>query len=300
MLVFVEVVRAGSFTAAARTLGMPKSSVSRKVSSLEDRLKTQLLYRTTRSIRLTDIGELFHRRCQIAVAEAKAAEELVAERQATPCGRLRITAPPTFSFLGSILAEYLSRYPEVRVELVCTERLVDLVAEGFDVAVRAGRLADSTLIARHLGNVSRVLVATAGYLERRGAPRLPEELREHDTILFEGGREGDLWTLRSKRKLVDVRPHPRLKADDYDLLLEAVLEGLGIALMPSYVCGAAIESGALVRVLPAWSSEDIPIQAIYPANRLRTAKLEALLDLLRERFTGRSPIGGSVRSRARS
>jgi len=222
------------------------------------------------------------------VAEAKAAEQRVAEMQAIPCGRLRVTAPPTFAFLGAIVAEYLTRYSEVRVELVCVERLVDLVAEGFDVAVRAGRLVDSSMIARKIGTVSRLLVASEEYLERRGLPQGPADLQEHETILFGGGREGDLWTLRSGRKTIEIRPAPRLVADDYELLLEATRSGLGVALMPSYLCQDAIENGTLVRVLPAWTSPGIPIHAVYPAGRRRTAKLTAFLDLLRDRVTLRS------------
>lgn len=284
MLVFVEVVNARSFTGAARALQMPKSSVSRKVSHLEDRLKAQLLHRTTRKIALTDVGEEYYRICRAIVADAKAADQRVAEMSATPCGRLRVTAPPTFAFLGPILAEYLTRYPEVSVELVCTERVVDLLAEGFDVAVRAGRLADSSLITRKLGTLRRLLVAAPDYLERFGTPRGPEALPRHAAVLFGGGHEGHLWRLRSNRKSVDVRPIPRLVVDDYDMLLESTLSGLGIALIPNYVCRQAIEDETLVRVLPAWSGPEIPVHAVYPARRQPPVKLTALLDLLRDRF----------------
>lgn len=284
MLVFVEVVRAGSFTGAGRALGMPKSSVSRTISSLEQRLGAQLLQRTTRKLRLTDVGEDYHRACRVVVAEARAAEERVAEMHERPCGRLRVTAPPTFAFLGSILAEYLRRYPEVRVELVSAERLVDLVGEGFDVAVRAGRLADSSLISRRLGIVTRILVAAPRYVEEAGTPSAPADLREHATIRFGGGREGDTWTLRSGRKAVEVRPEPRLVVDDYDLLLRAACSGAGIALLPTYVCRRAVDEGRLVHLLTDWAAPEIPVHAVYPQRRGGAMKLTAFLDLLREHF----------------
>jgi len=287
MLVFVEVVRAESFTAAARVLDMPKSSVSRKIANLEGRLKAQLLHRTTRKVRLTDIGEDYYRSSLAIIAAVQAANQRVSEMGAEPCGRLRVTAPPTFAFVGHIVAEYLSRYPEVRVELVCAERHVDLVGEGFDVAIRAGRLEDSSLMARKLGSVSRLLVASASYLELRGVPRTPEQLGEHDTILFAGGREPSVWRLRSKRKELDVRPAPRLVVDDYELLLEAARRGAGIALLPDYVCRGALASGELLRVLPAWCAPEVPVHALYLKERQPTAKVSAFLDLLVERFASR-------------
>jgi len=285
MLVFVEVVRAGSFTGAARALGMPKSSVSRKVSNLEDRLGVQLLHRTTRTLRLTDVGEEYHGVCQIVVAEARAGEERVSEMRATPCGRLRVTVPPTFAFLGEIVAEYLGRHPDVRVDIVCTERTVDLVGEGFDVAIRAGRLADSSLVSRRLGSVFRFLVATPAYLDRRGAPRTPADLGQHDLLVFGGGDDTDVWPLRAKGRAVDLAPAPRLVVDDYGLLLEAACRGSGIALLPDYVCHGAIEDGALVRVLPRWASPGIPIHALFAPSRQPSIKLGAWLDLLGQRFS---------------
>jgi len=292
MSVFVEVVRAGSFTAAARALDMPKSSVSRKVADLEDHLRTQLLHRTTRSVGLTDVGEIYYRKCAAVVAEAKAAEDLVAEMHSVPCGRLRMTAPPTFAFLGPILAEYLVRYPQVRIELTCTERLVDLVAEGFDLAVRAGPLADSSLVTRRLGTVSRFLVAAPDYLDRHGTPRTPDELQRHDAVVFGGGREHGVWPLRAKGRRLDVRPAPRLVVDDYDTLFETTRSGLGIALLPDYVCQDAIESGVLLRVLRAWTSPEIPIHAVHFDRKHPPTKLTALLDLLAKRLSARRSAAG--------
>ncbi len=283
LLVFVEVVRAGSFTAAARALGIPKSTASRRVAALEARLGAQLLRRTTRRMRLTDLGEAYHERAARVVAEAHAADRLVAELGATPCGALRVSAPLAFAFLGPIFSEFLTRHPAVQVELTCTDRVVDLVGEGFDVAVRAGRMADSSLVARRLGAVRRALVAAPSYLRRRGAPRAPAELAEHDTVVFRGGLEADTWTLRSEREQVELRPSPRLVVNDYTVLREAVVAGLGIALLPDYL-EATGPGRRLARVLPAWTGPEVPVHAVYPPAGRTSKKLAALLDLLKRRF----------------
>src|SRR4051794_6644985 len=173
MLVFTRVVQAGSFTAGAAALGMPKSSVSRKVSELEERLKARLLQRTTRKLSLTDVGRIYYEHCARIVSEVEDAERAVNSLQETPRGLLRVTAPTNFAFLGPIVSDYLKRYPEVRVDLFCTGRTVDLVEERFDVAIRAGALADSSLIARSLGSAKWLLVATPAYLKKRGRPKSP-------------------------------------------------------------------------------------------------------------------------------
>lgn len=285
--VFVEIAQRGSVTAAAKALDIPKSSVSRKLASLEDRLGTRLLHRTTREIRLTDVGAMYLERCREVLARARAADQLVAETRARPCGRLRVTAPPTFAFLGSIAADYLARYPDVSVELACTERHVDLIAEGFDLAVRAGPLPDSSLIARKVASVSRLLVASSGYLERRDGVRSPENLHEHDTIVFVGGRERGSWILESRGGSIDIEPGPRLVVDDYATLLEATRQGLGIALLPEYACREDLARGTLVRVLPRWRSPAILIRAVYPAGEHPPKKLTAFLEILQEELPRR-------------
>src|SRR6266481_972624 len=174
MVVFARVVQAGTFTTAAAELGMPKSTVSRKVSELEERLKARLLQRTTRKLSLTDAGRTYYDYCARIVSEVQDAERAVSRLQEVPRGLLRVTAPINAAFLGPIVSDYLKRYPEVRLELFCTARAVDLVEERFDVGIRAGTLPDSTLIARSLGSVRWFLVATPAYLKRQGRPRSPE------------------------------------------------------------------------------------------------------------------------------
>ncbi len=284
LVIFVEVVRVGSFTAAGRVLDMPKSTVSRKVADLEARLGAQLLQRTTRKLRLTDVGRAYYERVLRVVEDARAADQVVAELHGETCGVLRVTAPMTFAFLGPIIAEYLRQNPAVRVEMVCTDRQVDLLGERFDVAVRAGRMVDSTLLARRLGTVQRHIVGAPTYLRSRDAPRKPADLSEHDVVVFGGGEEGMVWPLQFGRKHVDIGLKPRLIVNDYDLLLEAVTAGLGLGLIPTYLCTAEHK---LQRVLPKWRAPDIAIHAVYYGGHT-PKKVAAFLDVLKTELAGRS------------
>src|SRR5687768_10841065 len=183
IVVFAQVVRSGSFSAAAAKLGMPKSTVSRKVSELEERLKARLLQRTTRKLSLTDVGRTYYDYCARIAAEVADAERAVSSLQDAPRGLLRVTAGANATFLGPIVSDFLARYPEVQLELFCTTRTVDLVEERFDLAIRAGALADSSLIGRSLGSGKWFLVATPEYLKKRGRPRKPEDLKKHECLL---------------------------------------------------------------------------------------------------------------------
>jgi DNA-binding transcriptional LysR family regulator len=284
LLVFAKVVQAGSFTVAARGLRMPKSTVSRKVSELEERVGAQLLQRTTRKLRLTDVGQAYYEHCARIVAEAEQAELAVTRMQAAPHGLLRVTAPLTFSFLAPIVAEFLKHYPEVQLELVCTDRSVDLVQDGFDLAVRAGRLADSSLIARKLGSVERVVVAAPSYLAERGAPRNPKDLERHDCLVFGAGMEGNVWTLHSGNKSVQVSVRARMVVNEPDMLRAVALAGAGIALLPTLPSVTDFTSGRLRRLLPDWSSSGAPVHAVYPGTRHHSPKVMAFVDFLRERW----------------
>ncbi|WPB82699.1 LysR substrate-binding domain-containing protein [Archangium violaceum] len=284
LLVFAKVVQAGSFTVAARGLRMPKSTVSRKVSELEERVGAQLLQRTTRKLRLTDVGQAYYEHCARIVAEAEQAELAVTRMQSAPHGLLRVTAPLTFSFLGPIVAEFLKRYPEVQVELVCTDRSVDLVQEGFDLAVRAGRLADSSHIARKLGNVERVVVAAPSYLQERGVPKSPKDLERHDCLVFGAGMEGNVWTLHSGNKSLQVSVRARLVVNEPDMLRAVAVAGAGIALLPTQPSDTDLTTGRLRRLLPDWSSSGAPVHAVYPSTRHHSPKVMAFVDFLRERW----------------
>lgn len=284
LLVFAKVVQAGGFTAAARGLRMPKSTVSRKVSELEERVGAQLLQRTTRKLRLTEVGRAYYEHCARIVAEAEAAELAVTRLQAAPHGLLRVTAPLTFSLLGPLVADFMKSYPEVQLELVCTDRAVDLVEEGFDVAIRAGRLADSSLIARRLGSIERLVVAAPSYIKSRGAPKAPKELEKHDCLLFGAGREGNVWSLNAGNRSVEVSIHSRLVVNEPDLLRAVTLAGGGVALLPNILCTTDLSTGRLQRILPDWASPGAPVHAVYSSSRHHSPKVTAFVDFLRERW----------------
>lgn len=283
--VFLRVVQSGSFSAAARQLAMPKSTVSRKVSELEAHVGARLLQRTTRKLGLTDVGRIFYEHAVRIAAEVDEAAQAVGQMQAAPRGLLRVTAPLAFGMLGPIVAEYLRKHPEVQVELACTDRQVDLVEERFDIAIRAGKLADSSLTARVIGTITRVLVAAPQYCKQNGTPRTPAELAQHACLVFGAGAAPNVWTLESGDKRVDVRVVPRLTLNDPEILLGVALSGVGIALMPEFVCGQDIKHKRLRRVLPDWCSSSTPVHAVYPTARLLSPKASAFIELMRKRFT---------------
>ncbi|WP_164000450.1 LysR family transcriptional regulator [Pyxidicoccus caerfyrddinensis] len=284
LLVFARVVQAGSFTSAARLLRMPKSTVSRKVSDLEERIGAQLLHRTSRKLRLTDAGQAYYEHAARIVAEVEQAELAVTRLQTAPHGLLRVTTPLTFGCLGPLVSEFLQRHPQVQLELVCTERAVDLMEEGFDLAVRAGRLADSSLIARRLGNIENIVVAAPGYLKQRGTPKAPKELEKHDCILFGTALERNAWALSSGGKTVEVPVRARLAVNEPDMLRAVTLAGGGIALLPNLNYAEDLASGRLKRILPDWSSATVPVHAVYPSSRHDSPKVTAFVDFLRERW----------------
>jgi DNA-binding transcriptional LysR family regulator len=285
LLVFTRVVQAGSFTAAARLLEMPKSSVSRKVSALEDRIGARLIQRTTRKLGLTDAGRLYYEHCTRIVSEIEDADQAVSRMQEVPRGLLRVTAPLSFSMLGPIVAEFLRKYRDVRLELVCTDRRIDLIDEGFDVAIRAGQLDDSTLVARSLGSIKRVVVAAPSYCNKKGTPRTPADLAKHACIAFGAGAAPSVWTLLSGDQKTEVHVEPRLTVNDFEIMLDSARAGLGIAWMPAFVCADDLRAGKLKQVLPAWSSAEAPVQALYPTARHLSPKVVAFLDLVRAKFS---------------
>lgn len=284
LLVFAKVVQAGGFTAAARGLRMPKSTVSRKVSELEERVGAQLLQRTTRKLRLTEVGQAYYEHCARIVAEAEAAELAVTRLQSAPHGLLRVTAPLTFSMLGPLVADFMKSYPEVQIELVCTDRTVDLMEEGFDVAIRAGKLADSSLMARRLGSIERLVVASPSYVKARGAPKTPKELEKHECLLFGSGRENNVWSLHAGNRSVEVSLSSRFVVNEPDMLRAVTLAGAGISLLPNIYCTTDINAGSLQHILPDWTSPGAPVHAVYPSTRHHSPKVTAFVDFLRERW----------------
>jgi DNA-binding transcriptional LysR family regulator len=284
MAMFVRVVQAGSFSAAARELSVPKSTLSRKVSELEARLGARLLQRTTRRLGLTDAGRVYFDQGVRIVASAQEAEASVGRLQSAPRGVLRVSAPASFGLLGPIVAEYLREHADVVLELVASDRAVDLVEENFDVALRAGALADSTLVARAVGSIKRVLVAEPNYCKTHGTPAEPADLEQHAAITFGSGTAPNVWALEAGEKRVEVRVRPRLAVNDFDIMRAAALAGVGIAWLPEFVCADDIRRRRLRRVLPAWCSAEVPLHAVYPSSRHLAPKVGVFVALLAARL----------------
>lgn len=288
MEIFVRVVEEGSFSAAATALGLTKSAVSKRVAALEDRLGARLLNRTTRRLSVTDAGAAFHGRAARILAEAEEAEAEVSCLQAAPRGLLRVNAPVTFgvTHLGPLLPGFLGRHPELSVDLVLNDRFVDLVEEGFDVAVRIADLDDSSLIARRLCPSDRVVVASPAYVARHGAPATPEALAAHRCLLYSYLRRSGEWCLRhASGREARVRVEgAALRANNGDVLRQAAVDGLGVTMMPTFIVGADLAAGRLVRLLPDWQDATGAVHAVWPAGRFTPAKVRAFVDLLVEAF----------------
>ncbi len=278
-LAFLAVADAGSFTAAATRLKLAKSNVSRRVTRLEEQLGVRLLERTTRRLRLTDIGGVYRERLQVAVAQLTAAHEAVRSLHDRPRGHLRFTAPGDMgSMLGPLFAEFTARYPEVTVDVELTQRKVDLVAEGFDVALRAGSMPDSSMVARRVGVFSNPLMASPEYLARRGRPTSIEELAEHDFVLFRGRRQ---LALVGPEGRVTVAIRGRLSCNDVEFARGATIAGAGIGFTGG---GASSDLECLEVVLPEYRGPGTPLQLVFPSGRFLTARVRALSDFLTTRL----------------
>jgi len=283
IIVFTKVVETKSFTGAADVLGLPKSTVSRKLAQLEERLGVRLVQRTTRKLALTEIGEAYYERCSRIVSDIHAAEQLVTDMQSTPRGRLRITASVDFStrFLGTIVAEFLAEHPDINVEIEGTDRIVDLIDEGFDLAVRFGPMPESTLIARRLCALHLILCASPAYLAKRGTPSMIDELDEHDHVLFTPTSRNQAWTLVGPGDAAFEFGRPaRFASNNFGAVVEVARAGGGIAMISEFMVSDDLKKGALVRVLPDWSTRATEAHAVYPARQNLPPRLTLFLDHL--------------------
>ena len=278
---FVRVVDAGSIAGAARLLGVPKSTVSRRISRLEDRLGVRLLQRTTRSMHTTAEGQSLYQRASGPLADLENATSAVADAGDTPRGLLRVTAPVDFGRLfAPIVSDFMRKYPEVSVDIDLTGRKVDLVAEGFDLAVRGGTLEDSSLIARKLAVVELQLFAAPAYLAERGTPKRVADLADHECVLFRPKGETLEWTFAGGKKTEAVEVRGRLRSSEYAFVRSACIAGAGIARMPSHLGQLDVQQGRLVRVLPKRYCNRGGMSLMYPSARHLPAKARAFRDHL--------------------
>ena len=278
---FVRVVQDGSFTAAAKSLSLPKSSISRSVAQLEQDLGIVLLHRTTRQLHLTDAGTAFYERVSRALADIDEATVAAADTQAELRGTVRVTAPVDLGVwaIAPIVTRFVRKHPKIRVEVDLTGRVVDLVAEGFDLAVRAGPLRDSSLIARRLGDLEAVAYASPKYIARRGEPKTLADLADHDCVLFRSTTGKATWNLTKgdgTKASVDVTGP--VASDDLSFVRSAVMSGCGIGVVPTFLCARAEQRGRLVRVLPDWALHGAVLHLAYPASRFVPQRVAVLRD----------------------
>lgn len=278
--VYIKVVQTGSFSQAAKQLGMPNSTVSFKISSLEKRLAMTLIQRTTRKLNITPAGQAYYKRCVQGLKEIQAAEQEIATIQGEPQGLLRITAPIELgsSVLPDLISEYTKKFPKVRVELILAGRHVDLLAENVDLAIRAGELKDSSLIAKKIGSVYFAPLASPKYLKANGMPSHPRDLKHHQCLQFTLLGD-DEWKLVSSKGSLTVSLSPKVAVDDLAMLKLLALKGDGIALLPTHLCYGDVQSGKLVRILPEWRTALTSVHFVYPSQRYVTPKLSSFIEM---------------------
>ena len=286
MLLFARVVEARGFSEAARRMRSSKSRVSKAVARLEQSLGARLLNRSTRGLSTTEIGAAFYEHCARIADEAAQAAELASRLQSEPRGTLRISAPVAFGRLhvAPALAEYLTRHAGLSVDLTVTDRLVDLVEEGHDVAIRIAREPSLHLVARELAPVRRVICATPAYFRHHGVPATPHELQAHNCLHRTPFGAQAEWRLLGPQGEAAVRIKGSLRIDDDDTLAQAALSGLGIALLPTFIIGGDLQAGRLQAVLSDYVPLERRVYAVHLPNRHLPAKVRAFVELLRERF----------------
>ncbi|RDH87659.1 MAG: LysR family transcriptional regulator [endosymbiont of Escarpia spicata] len=280
---FAAVVEKGSFTAAAEALGISKPVVSKQVSQLEQHLGVQLLHRTTRRLHLTEAGEIFARYSQQIVAEAQEAEQSVLPLQSEPQGTLRITAPESLaaSMLPDALLGFQQRFPKVELDVRISGRFVDLVEEGIDVALRVGELEDSSMIARRLLYCHFQVYGSPEYWKRHGIPSHPDELRTYNCLIYTQSPKPDTWNFKDRNgEDISVKITGNLRSDAGRLLLDAVVDGQGIMIAPSYMVAKALKEEQLEAVLEDYSLSPIGLYAIYPQSKHISTKVRAFVDYL--------------------
>ena len=282
MKTYVAVVDSGSFASAATRLDVSRAMVSKQVQKLEEHLGTRLLNRTTRRLSLTETGRAFYERSVQILGDVNEAEQIAGQMTTLPRGVLRVTIPLSYGQhrLGSIIGAYTQAYPQVQLDIALSDRKVDLVEEGFDVAIRIGALPQSDLIARKLGIAHSMVCASPAYLAAHGTPQVPGELGRHACLSYSLSGGGADWRLESADEQVIVPVTGPMKADNGDIIRLAAVAGAGIALQPHFIVGEDIAAGRLVQVLPAWQSAQMGIYAVYPSRKHLSAKVRTFVDFL--------------------
>jgi len=288
MMVFAQVVQSKSFSKAAEVLGMSKSSVSKKVSFLEDRLGVRLLNRTTRKLGLTEVGQVFYERCERIMSEAEEAELAITRLQDEPRGHLKLSAPVSFGVkhLGKPLAEFMGRYEDLSLDMVLNDRFIDIIDEGFDMALRIGRLEDSSLIAKKIGSSRLMVSASTAYWDKHGRITDPSDLENHTCLTYSLARDASQWIFQENGKEFSVKIKGNIKVNNGDTLRSMAIAGAGVLISPAFIIGGDVAEGRLELALEKFETEPINIYAVYPHNRHLSAKVRLLVDFLKKWFDG--------------
>ena len=289
MAIFVRIVDAGSLTAAADALGVSAPSVVRSLAALERELGARLMNRTTRRSSLTDEGREYYERCKRVLAEVEAADASLSARRTEPKGRLRVTAPVMYGrlHLAPVVTEFMAKHAHMEVELILLDRVVDLVEEGIDVALRIAHLPDSTLVALPVGETRRVVCAAPSYLKRSALPNVPADLSAHRCVVFSGLARGNDWSFGGERA-TQVTVRPVLRTNQFDVAIDACLRGFGCGQFLCYQVAPLINTGKLKRLLRAFEPAPVPIHLVYPHGRHVPANVRAFLDMAVPRLRRRS------------
>lgn len=289
MSTFIRVVETGSISGAADRLGVAKSAVSRRLKELEAHLGVELFHRTTRRMNLTDTGRAYYHQSVRILEDVLEAELATSQAHGTLKGSLKIALPSTFGIMhmGPAINEFLREHPQIEFDLDFNDREVDLMQEGFDLAIRIAKLPDSSLIARRLAPVKIIICASPSYLEQMGAPRTPDELRHHRCLVYSLLSDYEYWNLTDRHSNeIRTKIHPYLKASTGEFLKDAAVEGMGIIMVPSFIAHKEIESGDLVQILEDHNPPHIDAYAIYPQTRHLSHRVRAFVDFLVKRFEG--------------
>lgn len=289
--VFVTVVDCGSFSQAAKQLNLTKSAVSKRISHLEDGLGIRLLNRTTRKLSLTEAGQRYYDYASQALSLAKRGVDAVSELHGSPQGRLKITAPMTFGVLhvAPLISEFLSRYPEVEIDLQLEDKMVDLVEGGFDLGIRIGHLPDSNLIAKRLAPCRTVLCASPSYVEKMGAPQKPADLADHNCLRYSYFRGGNEWLFLHQEQEFKVLPRGNFIVNNSEAIRRALITGIGVAQMPTFIIGKELRSGTLVNLMPEYRLPEHFLYAVYPQRKHMPLKVRMFIDFLSEKLGSDTP-----------
>lgn len=286
VIAFVRVVETGAFARAAERMDISKSILSRRVARLEEQLGARLLTRTAQGAQPTDIGQAYYERAANILTQLEAAREIVADSVTQVAGPIRLAAPVSFGseYLAPALADFAKLHPRIDFDVALSDRTVDLVAGGFDLAVRIGNLPDSSLIARRIAPVRAAVLASPGYLEQHGRPGHPRDLNDHALLLYANIPSYEQWRFRIGNRWEHVRGHQRFRADNGEVLREAACAGLGIVILPSFIAAPAIAAGGLEVLLRDYPLEEVGLHLVMPPGRAATARVRALVDFLAARF----------------